>query len=752
LRETLAGFLPYVWGHAFGGIWQDVELVASGPVVFDDAHVIGTADGHVVVDARLSGFGRATLTVLDPDGRVAVESIASGSDRLLFDAIVPEPRPWSPRRPDLYTARLQLADSDERAIRFGLRSLRADGSTLLLNEQPIYPRMALSWGWYPESLCPHPGPARVRADLLRLKSLGYNGVKLCLWFPPPYYFDLADELGMLLWVELPMWLPQVTDSFRAQTPVEYERLLRQAHHHPSVVLYTLGCELNREVGADILRPLYAMARSLAGDALVRDNSGSGAAYGGLLDEFADTYDHHFYSDLQFLRGLLDTFSPRWREPKPWLFGEFCDYDTFRNLPKIIAARGEKPWWAVRDAERNPQGARWQYTVVEHEQRLRALDLWDRGDEIERLSIAQALVHRKHTLELVRARREASGYVVTGEADTPIATAGMWDDLGESKFDPDAFRAFNQDLVVLLGWDRRRTWIAGGDRVAHWDTFSYTSGSTVRAHIVASHYGASSGRAKVAWRIAFDGEPPFAAGENVTAFDVTPGTLREAAIAEFAAPDVDAPREATLRARVEIGDESSENAWPLWFFPRDAWRGVKPFALIDPVNRLRDLPGIASRLVVDRLRADAVAVFTLWTPEADEFVRRGGRAIVLQSGSGPLPTVDVPFWRESIKWIEPHPAWGDFPHGESPGLQFYGCATDAALDTSSCGADVSPILRRLDARTTALHDYVVEVKWGTGRMIVSTLRVEGGLGDQPAGIARNTAAAYLLACWLRYLQA
>ena len=105
-------------------------------------------------------------------------------------------------------------------------------TTLLLNERPIYPRMALSWGWYPQALHSNPGPERVRADFARLRQLGYNGVKLCLWFPPQYYFDLADELGMLLWVELPMWLPQPSPFFRTQTPIEYARLMRQARAAP----------------------------------------------------------------------------------------------------------------------------------------------------------------------------------------------------------------------------------------------------------------------------------------------------------------------------------------------------------------------------------------------------------------------------------------------------------------------------------------------------------------------------------------
>ncbi len=85
--------------------------------------------------------------------------------------------------------------------------------------------------------------------------------------------------------------------------------MRLARPHPSVILYSLGCELGRQVGADILAPLYALVKALAGDALVRDNSGSGEAYGGLLNEFADYYDYHFYAELQFFRDLIDSFMP-----------------------------------------------------------------------------------------------------------------------------------------------------------------------------------------------------------------------------------------------------------------------------------------------------------------------------------------------------------------------------------------------------------------------------------------------------------
>jgi hypothetical protein len=835
LRETLSGFLPYVWGHSFGGIWQDVELAATGPAFFGDVHLRGTPDGQVVVEAELHGQGKVTIEILDPDGQIvrvascqnsAVESLelvlTSPCSILNSHFSIPNPQPWSPATPALYTARLRVIDGDERVVRFGLRALEADGTTLRLNGRPIYIRLALSWGWYPASLHSNPGREDVRADLLRLKALGYNGLKLCLWFPPPYYFELADELGMLVWLELPMWLPRPTPFFRRQLPLEYERLVRAARNHPAVIIYTLGCELNRTIDAGILGPLFAMVKGLVGDALVRDNSGSGEAYGGLLDEHAEFYDYHFYSDMPFLRGLIDEFTPRWRPERPWLFGEFCDADTFRDLRRfrsfpiqprrarkapsdriVLTLRGlhsqsvptseslgirkddtysflrdllylralrgnnSTPWWAQNDPDNNPQGARWQYEIVHHEARLRANGMWERGGELEQLSERQALLYRKYILELVRLYREIGGYTVSGERDTPITSAGMWDDTGRLKFEPAEFRAFNADVLLLAAWGHRRAWIAGGDRAARWDTWSYSAGAPVRAHLVASHYGTATDRARVEWQVACTGDAAFARGAAETAFDLKPGDLREVAIAEWHAPEVAAPRAATLSAAIAIGDERTENRWPLWFFPRDPWRGLSGVALLDPGGRLADLRQIAAQIELldhrppaadDDLPASslvtrhpAVIIATAWTPELAEFVESGGKAILLQSGHGPpgpLATLELPFWREAIRIAEPHPAWGDFPVGEV-GMQFYGCAAEHALDIGAFEGAIAPILLRLDARTMLLSAYAAEIGVGRGRAIVTTLRFEGGAGDQPLGLARNTAANHLLSCWVRY---
>jgi hypothetical protein len=758
LRETLAGFLPYVWGNMFGGLWQDVFFEATGSVVIEEARIRGDAQGCFRAHAQCSEEASVVCEIFDPEGKV-VNTEKATSTTFTHSAAIADPQRWSPLTPALYRAQFTVENGngdeagDSRSVRFGFRSLQARGSTLLLNGTPIYPRMVLSWGWYPWSLNSNPGLEQVRSDWLQLRSLGYNGVKFCLWVPPRYYFDLADETGMLLWLEFPMWLPKVTERFRRQAAVEYKRITRELCSHPSIVLYSLGCELNKAADPSLLESLYVSMKAYVGDALVRDNSGSGEAYDGLLDEFADYYDYHFYCEPQFFRLLVDSFVPRWRREQPWLFGEYCDSDTFRNLEQLFKAHGRTPlWWTVKDADRNPQGARWTYEIGEHEQRLRASGLWDHSDQLERISIRQALLHRKLTLELTRTYREISGYVVTGERDTPISTAGMFDDSGRLKFDPESFRSHNQETLLTLGWDRRRAWVRGGDRAAYWDTFCYRSGDRVRAHLICSHYGRVTAPAKVRWSVSFPGSSPFAEGDGRCDGPLEPGSVREVCLAEFEAPAIEKPARATMQAEIDVGTESSRNSWSLWFFPEDFWHDVEPFHLFDPGGRMASLRKLAP--VEDNdLSTSRVVLAVSWNEDICGVVASGGRAVVIadnRTSRPPIPTVTMPFWRESVKIIEPHPAWGDFPHEGWVDLQFYAIATDMVLDTGKI-ADASPILRRLDARTMFLHDYAVEVPHGRGSMIVSSLRFDGGLGDQPGCVGQSPSAAYLLRCWLRYLQ-
>jgi hypothetical protein len=142
----------------------------------------------------------------------------------------------------------------------------------------------------------------------------------------------------------------------------------------------------------------------------------------------------------------------------------------------------------------------------------------------------------------------------------------------------------------------------------------------------------------------------------------------------------------------------------------------------------------------------------------DYLDGGGSVLLLQQHNGPLPVRRLPFWRESIKLFYPHPIWDHFPHEGFADLQFYGMATDVALDSERLRMSlpnirsVRPILRRLDAREFHVSDHLVELEVGHGRMIISTLRHQGGAGAQPAGLDRNVGGYALLDALINYLLA
>jgi hypothetical protein len=163
----------------------------------------------------------------------------------------------------------------------------------------------------------------------------------------------------------------------------------------------------------------------------------------------------------------------------------------------------------------------------------------------------------------------------------------------------------------------------------------------------------------------------------------------------------------------------------------------------------------------RLADDApVTIATEWSPALDARVRAGGRALLLVRGrpDDPIPSAPMPFWREGVKVLDPHPAWGNFPHEGWTDLQFFGVTPDRALDLGSldlgafdlAAQDAAPILTRVDARTMAVHAYAASLPHGAGRLLATTLRFGGGVGEQAAGIGRNVCAQGLLEAWLGWL--
>ena len=765
VKQTLAGFLPYVWG-TWGGPWQSTRIRATGPARIAQLWARGESDGRLTAEADLdlSPGAQAQLVFLltDPEGKpvaqVQVEAIKSGTVAAALS--VSKPLLWSPESPRCYTltvtARVNGQVSDQQTRTVGFRKLQVDGERILLNDQPIYFRAPLSWGWYETTMAPNPDVKVFEEELRRIKALGFNGMKLCLWIPPRSYFELADRLGVLLWVELPLWLPQKSEFFTKQTPQEYARIIRQIGDHPSIILWTLGCEIGEGMDAAFLGTLYAELKKQTGSPLVRDNSGSAECYGGPLPEHADYWDFHLYCDLPFARPTFDAFAPRWRERQPFLFGEFNDQDALRDLPAILKRDKQAPWWTLADPQKNPQGVRWEYSVTEQEKVLTRNGLLPRLAELRESSAKQALLARKHTIELTRSSPFTAGYVITGLSDTPISTAGLLDDFGKLRYDPSEF---NADTVLFIEPDRRRAWTAGGDRPSWLDRWGVQAGEKVRRHVGVSHFGQALGPGAVLRWSTDTGQ----SGE-LTLGPLEPGDVKELGLIEFSAPTK--PQKLMLSVELTVaGKTLSKNAWPLWVF--EAARTLASpvlgaggaVTLYDPANLLAGFAEATGWKVAaptqGLLGGPGIVVATAWSVELFAFARSGRRVLYLQpSAFGGLPAAELPFFREAMRLFEDHGSWGTFPHEKTTDFLFYGLASDCAFEpeplSQVLGVPLVPILTRVDARTSLLHAYACEAQVGAGKLLLTTLRPYGGLGDQPSGLKRAVCGVGLLRAWLEWL--
>jgi len=193
----------------YGGVTRAIRLVHTPDTYVDSAWLRLTRDGKLAVDAHLDGPAAADSPVRLRIGELKLDlagkSDASGNWR----ATVAAPRAlqrWSPDKPKLYDVTI-AAGEDQWRDRVGFRTIERRGAEILLNGQPVFLR----------GICIHEeeigaNPARIitpeaaRALLGEIKNgLRGNFVRLAHYPHSEVMTRAADELGLLVWSEVPVY-------------------------------------------------------------------------------------------------------------------------------------------------------------------------------------------------------------------------------------------------------------------------------------------------------------------------------------------------------------------------------------------------------------------------------------------------------------------------------------------------------------------------------------------------------------------
>lgn len=158
-------------------------------------------------------------------------------------AELPNARLWSPQDPHLYRLTAQLIDSQGNKAQieahFGLRKVEARGCCVYLNGQATYL----------DGILYQPGQAtyeEMQRHFYAMQAVGCNLVRVHIAGIDPRIYNLADELGLLLWVEVPS--PHRSNrKSRENHRAELERMLALIETHPSVIIWSL---YNEDWGAE----------------------------------------------------------------------------------------------------------------------------------------------------------------------------------------------------------------------------------------------------------------------------------------------------------------------------------------------------------------------------------------------------------------------------------------------------------------------------------------------------------------------
>ena len=295
------------------GIWQTVWLEPVPETHLRRPRITPDLAGsrfrlEQPISGRRRGY-RVRATLRDDAGVICqAEAPADADFTPMLDLPIPAERRrlWEPGRPYLYDLDLELRDAAgqvvDRAVSYaGLRSVTIDGKAILINGRPVFQRLVLDQGFYPDGILTAPSDEALRHDIELSLAAGFNGARLHQKVFEERFLYHADRLGYLVWGEFPDWgcAGQGFIEDHQQPVVSYVtqwlEAIERDYSHPAIVGW---CALNEtsqpltdriSVLDDTTRAMFLAAKALDTTRPVLDASG----YSHRVPE-SDVYDSHDY--------------------------------------------------------------------------------------------------------------------------------------------------------------------------------------------------------------------------------------------------------------------------------------------------------------------------------------------------------------------------------------------------------------------------------------------------------------------------
>ena len=257
----------------YGGLTRDVLLVET-PETFVADYVVqlkpGTRD-VIAVKIQLDGACRPqTVRVTIPELKIAAQAATNGDGRAVLEIPAPNLALWSPADPKCYRVTV-ACDTDEVAEQIGFRSIAVRGTDILLNGQPVFLRGIAIHEENPLRGGRVGTEGEARMLLTWAKELNCNFVRLAHYPHSEYMARIADEMGLMVWEEIPVYWTILWDNPATldNATNQLTELINRDKNRASVIVWSVANETPvSEARTRFLKTLVDHARSLDNTRLI----------------------------------------------------------------------------------------------------------------------------------------------------------------------------------------------------------------------------------------------------------------------------------------------------------------------------------------------------------------------------------------------------------------------------------------------------------------------------------------------------
>ncbi len=327
-------------------------------------------------------------------------------------------RAWSPTDPFLYDLELRLLEGrrvvDRVESYFGLRKVHLAPPAICLNNRPVFQRLVLDQGYYPDGIYTAPSDEALRRDIEIAKAAGFNGARLHQKVFEPRFLYWADRLGYLVWGEFGDWGLDYSHPEALETMLpQWLEVLERDCNHPAIVGWCPFNETNERQRPELLRLIHGATKAIDPTRPAIDTSG----YVHVETDVDDCHDYQ--QDPELLASHFGAFAeggPPWRN---------SEADASHQGQPFFVSEYGGIWWNPGQADDKA---------------------WGYG---ERPGTEQEFLQRYRGLtEALLLHPRMCGFCYTQLYDIEQEVNGLYTYDRRAKFDPVVIRAINEQKAAI----------------------------------------------------------------------------------------------------------------------------------------------------------------------------------------------------------------------------------------------------------------------------------------------------------------